>query len=95
MYVISANGASFIDLTGMTIQLQTREFQMEPNGPIQTEQYFEIIGFGIGNSISLGTYQLEQQARAVFGDILAKLRQGKVEFYDVCVEEKKFVGRVG
>lgn len=92
MFILAASGASVVDATGLDIRAISQQVQM-PDGSIQMQTIgFEIIGFGFGYSVSLGQYQMEQQARDVFNDILANIRQDK-DFYDVREHEKKFVER--
>ena len=92
MFILSANGASLVDTTGLDIRAINQQVQME-DGSIQVQTIgFEIIGFGFGYSVSLGQYPMEQQARDIFNDMLANIKQNK-EFYDVREHEKKFVER--
>ena len=90
MFILSSNGASLVDATGLDIRAINQ--QME-NGSVQTVG-FEIVGFGFGYSVSLGTYPMEAQARDIFNDMLASLRKDK-DFYDVREQEKKFQERWG
>jgi hypothetical protein len=94
MFILSANGASLVDATGLEIRAIDQQRQME-DGSIQIETVgYEIIGFGIGFSVSLGQYAMEQQARDIFNDMLAGIKKNK-DFYDVRENELKFRERWG
>ena len=89
MFILSSNGASLVDATGLDIR--TVERQMEDGNFAVVG--FELVGFGFGYSVTLGTYAMEKQARDIFNDILVHMKKGKTEFYDVREQEKKFQER--
>lgn len=90
MFVLAQSGASAVDLTGLDIRVNTHE---DENGQIVTDS-LSVIGYGFGYEVLLGQYALEEQARAIFNDILVKMKNGR-DFYDVQEEERKFVDNKG
>lgn len=96
MFILSANGASVVDATGVTINPinEQRGIDEATGQPIIVTVAFEIVGWGFGYSVQLAVYGMEQQARDIFNDILANIKKN-TDFYDVREHERKFVERWG
>lgn len=87
-----------VDATGLQILPINQERQVmgddgQPHVVVVTIG-FDVVAYGFGYNIVVGSYELEEQARALFNDILTHLKKGD-EFYDVKTNEGKFLARVG
>lgn len=87
-----------VDATGLQIVPYNEERQVigddgQPHVTVVTVA-FDVLAYGFGYNICVGTYELEEQARALFNDILTHLKKGD-QFYDVKTNEGKFMARMG
>jgi len=90
MFVLSASTTSFMDVTGLDIQMYQ---DVDQNGN-PTEAGYQIVGYSFGYSLVLGKYPTVELAKMVFDDMLASIKKDK-SFYDVRAEQEKFIGRQG
>ena len=90
MFVLSASTTSLMDVTGLDIQVYQ---EVDEDGKPAGEGN-QIVGFSFGYSLVLGKYPSLQLAKLVFDDMLASIKKDK-SFYDVRLEQEKFIGRQG
>lgn len=88
MIALSQDSRAFIDMYAGEIQ---QAIQQDQNGQ-NVLVGFHIVLFGLNVSFPMAFYQNEQEAMAMFTDLMACLRKGE-EFYDFRAREQAVLKR--
>ena len=89
MIALSQDTKAFIDMCAGEVQ---PVYQTDQNSGQQFLSGFQIVLFGFNVSFPVAFYQSEEEAGAMFVDLMACLKKGE-DFYDFRAREKAVLGK--